>query len=378
MKVLEISAENYRNLKIENQKFCDGINFIYGENAQGKTNLIESIWMLTGARSFRGTKDIDIIKFGKNFAKLRAKAYFENREQEIKLLFSEGKRKAFLNDVPQKYPTEIIGKFRAVLFSPIHLSLISGAPEKRRKFLDAAICQLKPTYTALLIRYNHVLRQRNSFLKNRSQKTDFTLLDVLDNSVARLGASIILQRLEYMKSLTTEATKIYSEISGNKEKMKIIYVSRTVKETNGDLKREEIEKILIEKMHKTRESDFKFGSTSVGPHKDDLDFYINKKAAKNFGSQGQQRSVALSLKLAEADILTKSIGEPPVILLDDVMSELDDERKSYMIQKTKNRQVFITGCDKSDLKIMNCGSIYTVKNGEILGKKNSEGEADVC
>lgn len=374
MNVLKIIAENYRNLKIQNQNFCDGINFIYGENAQGKTNLIESIWMLTGARSFRGTKDRDLVEFGSEFAKINAKVFFEERTQEIALTFSDGKRKAFLNDVPQKYPTEIIGRFRAVLFSPLHISLVSGGPEKRRKFLDAAICQLKPTYTALLIRYNQILRQRNSFLKNPQNSGGFEFLDILDSETARLGAEVIQKRLEYMNLLNDKATRIYSEISKSREKMKIEYISKIARCETKNVSRETsekvfFEKILAEKLKKARNSDLKFGFTSFGPHKDDLEFHINDTVAKNFGSQGQQRSVALALKLAEADILTQEIGESPVILLDDVMSELDDDRKMYLAKKTENRQVFITGCDKSYAKFMRSGKIYEVSNGSIISEE---------
>ena len=367
MRVLEIQTENYRNLKIEKQDFCSGVNFIYGQNAQGKTNLIESIWMLTGARSFRGTKDADLVKFGESFASIKAKVFAGDREQEIKINFAEGKRKAFLNDVPQKYPTELIGTLRTVLFSPIHLSLIGGGPEKRRKFLDAAICQLKPTYTALLIRYNQTLRQRNSFLKKQPEK-NLDFLEILDINLSKLASKIMKNRLEYMTLLNAEATKIYSEISMDREIFEIKYISKIIK--SSDFIEEEFEKNMVEKLENARESDFKFGFTSFGPHKDDLELYIDKKAVKSFGSQGQQRSAALSLKLAEAEILNKKFSDPPIVLLDDVMSELDDFRKAYMVRKTKNWQVFITGCDKNALKMMNSGTAYEVHEGKVVNTEN--------
>lgn len=367
MKVLQISAENYRNLEVIKQEFCDGINYIYGENAQGKTNLIESIWMLTGARSFRGTKDCDLIKFGRDFAEIKSKVFMEDRKQEIRLIFSDGKRKAFLNDVPQKYPTEIIGKFRAVLFSPIHLTLICGGPEKRRKFVDAAICQLKPTYTALLIRYNQTLRQRNSFLKKCGESYDAVFLDVLDSKLSELGAEIVRNRLIYADWLRSEAIAIYSEISQKKEEFDIRYISKIAK--SSEISRAETENIMREKLQKNRASDMKIGFTSVGPHKDDVEIYINQKAVRNFGSQGQQRSAVLALKLAEAEILNKRLNDSPIILLDDVMSELDDARKSYMIQKTKNWQVFITGCDKYAVDMMTSGKAYELENGKIQSVK---------
>lgn len=363
MRVLEIQTENYRNLEIKKQSFCDGVNFIYGQNAQGKTNLIESIWMLTGARSFRGTKDADLVRFGKGFASIKAKVFTGDREQEIKINFADGKRKAFLNDVPQRYPTEIIGTLRTVLFSPIHLSLIGGGPEKRRRFLDAAICQLKPTYTALLIRYNQTLRQRNSLLKKEPEK-NLDFLEILDGNLSKLASKIMKSRLEYMILLGDESTKIYSEISMNKENLEIKYTSKIMK--SFEFTEEQFESEMFEKLQKSRETDFKFGFTSFGPHKDDVDLYIDKKPVKSFGSQGQQRSAALSLKFAEAEILNKKFSDPPIVLLDDVMSELDDLRKAYMVGKTKNWQVFITGCDKTALSMMKSGRAYEMEDGKVI------------
>ena len=367
MRILEIDTKNYRNLEITKQSFCDGVIFIYGQNAQGKTNLIESIWMLTGARSFRGTKDADLVRFGEDFASIKAKVFTDDREQEIKINFAEGKRKAFLNDVPQRYPTEIIGTLRTVLFSPIHLSLISGGPERRRKFLDAAICQLKPTYTALLIRYNQTLRQRNSLLKNKPEK-NIDFLEILDTNLSKLASKITENRLEYMVLLSDEVKKIYSEISMEKENFAIRYISKITR--NSEFNTKEFEKNMFEKLQNSRETDFKFGFTSFGPHKDDLELYIDKKTVKSFGSQGQQRSAALSLKLAEAEILNKKFSDPPIVLLDDVMSELDDLRKAYMVQKIKNWQVFITGCDKTALSMMKSGKAYEISDGKVIHTEN--------
>lgn len=363
MQILEINTVNYRNLEIKKQNFCSGVNFIFGQNAQGKTNLIESIWMLTGARSFRGTKDADLIKFGKDFASIKAKIFAGRREQEIRINFAEGKRKAFLNGAAQRYPTEIIGTLRTVLFSPINLSLAGGGPEKRRRFLDAAICQLKPTYTALLIRYNQTLKQRNSFLKSHPEK-NIDFLEVLDINLSALASEIMKNRLEYMIWLNDEATKIYSDISMNREVFEIKYISKIM--NSSEFTAEEFEKIMIEKLQKSRETDFKFKFTSFGPHKDDIELCIDKKAVKSFGSQGQQRSAVLSLKLAEAEILNKKFYDPPVVLLDDVMSELDDLRKSYIVGKMKNYQVFVTGCDKTALGMMKSGQAYEIDSGKVV------------
>lgn len=365
MKILKVELDGYRNLDRLKLTPSEGVNFICGKNAQGKTNFLESLWMLTGARSFRGTKDADLINFEKNSAFVNADFLLDDRIQNIKICFDGEKRKAFLNSVPQKYPTNIIGTFRSVLFSPLNLALITGGPEKRRHFIDAAICQLKPAYASLLIRYNHTLKQRNALLKSAGNSSSkIALAEVLNESLSNLGAQIIAQRVAYLEFLKPEVYKIYSEISGNSENLKIKYVSRVLKFTDEEIVVETIKNSMQEKLIKNFDSDLKSGFTSVGPHKDDIEILINENFVKNFGSQGQQRSAALALKFAEASVLEKKLGDAPVILLDDVMSELDEQRREYMISKIKNRQVFITGCDESqiispDLKIIR------VQNGVI-------------
>lgn len=366
MNIQELSVSGYRNLKKDTLSFSPAVNFIYGENAQGKTNLIEAVWMFTGARSFRGTKDIDLVNFNETSAKLEGKFFFEKRHQEISVFFSGGKRKVFLNGVSKPYPTNIIGKFRVVLFSPIQLSLISGGPDGRRKFLDAAVCQLKPTYTALLIRYNQTLKQRNALLRNttfENKKTDF--LEVWDDKLAELGAFIVKERLKYLGSLKKEAFNIYFEISSGKEKLGLNYISSFSKNISSDNSVSDIKKALKTRFEKTRQTDIKTGTTTTGPHKDELEIFIDDKRVRHFGSQGQQRSAALSLKLAEAAVLEQEIGEPPVILLDDVMSELDDYRKSYMVDKIKNRQVFITSCDFGVAERFEKGKLFKVEQGKV-------------
>ncbi|MBR0423141.1 MAG: DNA replication/repair protein RecF [Clostridia bacterium] len=371
MKILKMSFKGYRNLKENEIEFSPEINFVFGKNAQGKTNLMEAIWMFTGARSFRGTKDVDLVNFNCDFAKIDGKFFFENRNHEITIIFNGGKRKAIFDDVAKNYPTNIIGRFKTVLFSPVHLSLVKDGPDFRRRFLDAAICQLKPTYTKTISKYNQVLKQRNSFLKtfdNTSQ--NLQLLDVWDDKLSELGAKIIKERIEYLKVFKNKVFSFYSDISGGKEKIEVKYIFSVNKNINLGLSVDDIKKLMFSKLEKTRETDIKTRSTSCGPHKDDLEILINEKTAKNFGSQGQQRSAVLAFKLAEAMILEEFSGEPPVILLDDVMSELDDFRKKYLLKGLGGRQVFITSCDKSDLKKLKIGKLFTIENGEVNVKKD--------
>lgn len=371
MKILKMAFKGYRNLQENEIEFSPKINFVFGKNAQGKTNLMEAIWMFTGARSFRGTKDADLVNFNCDFARIDGNFYFEDREHEITIIFSGGKRKAIFDDIAKSYPTNIIGRFKTVLFSPVHLSLVKDGPDYRRRFLDAAICQLKPTYTKVISKYNQVLKQRNSFLRTFSHNVqNLELLDVWDDKLSELGAKIIVERLEYLKIFKNKVFSLYSDISGGKEKIEIKYNFSVNKNINLGLPEEDIKKLMISKLEKTRETDIKTGSTSCGPHKDDLEILINEKTAKYFGSQGQQRSAVLAFKLSEAMILEEFSGEPPVILLDDVMSELDDFRKKYLLKSLGDRQVFITSCDKSDLKDLEIGKFFKVENGKITETKD--------
>lgn len=365
MKILELHALGYRNLNNVNIKPSSGVNFIYGKNAQGKTNIIEAAWMFTGARSFRGTKDADLVNFSENSAKLEGKFFFEKREQKISIFFGNGKRKAFLNGIASPYPTKIIGKLRVILFSPIHLSLVGGGPEGRRKFIDAAICQLKPTYISHVSKYNQILRQRNALLKNFSLNSDNVFLDVLDEKLAEVGCLIIYERLKYLDFLKKEAMKIYSEISGYSETMEINYILSFSKKFSLQSSAECIKNELFSKLKKSLNSDLKSGCTSVGPHKDEMEILIEGKKARLFGSQGQQRSAALCLKLAEAAALKEFSGDSPIILLDDVMSELDDFRKNYLISKINGNQIFITNCDFEMSKKFKNGKLFEVNAGTV-------------
>lgn len=371
MNILEINIHNYRNLCESNIKFDSGTNFIYGKNAQGKTNLIEAVWMFTGARSFRGTKDSSLISFEKKDAFLKGVFNIENRTQEIDLFFDSEKRKAFLNGVPQRYPTHIIGTFRTVLFVPAHLSLISGGPEGRRRFLDAAICQLKPTYTALLVRYSQTLRQRNALLKKLGfggQKSE--LLDVLDESLAELGSKITKSRTQYVKDFKPSACEFYSEISKSQEVLDINYICSALKGIDYEPSDKELANLWRVRLKNHRVSDLNAGFTLCGPHKDELEITINSKAVKAFGSQGQQRSAALAFKLSEACVQEQKLKDSPVILLDDVMSELDDRRISYMIKKLEGRQTFITSCSSRALKSFSGGSLFFMDGGKAKKEKS--------
>ena len=354
MIISSCKLENFRNIKNIDIFPCDNMNVICGENAQGKTNIVEAIWLFTGAKSFRGAKDQDFIKFNEDFASLSLEFSSEGIEKEAKILI-KNKREAFLNNKKLKSSSLLAGKFNAIVFSPIDLRLVTDGPNVRRKFLDVAIGQLYPSYIDVLRNYLRAVTQRNSIIKDlKYDSTVSIMLDVFESEIAINGAKIIEIRQRYIDKINEFLPNIYSGISGGKENLETFYISSSGKEN------------LIEKLKESRNKDMYSGVTSVGPHRDDLLFEINGINARNFGSQGQKRSIALSLKLSEAEVIKKDVGECPVCLMDDVMSELDPERQNFILNRIKEMQVFLTCCDPSNFKNLKAGKIFTVDKGSVI------------
>ena len=362
MRVNSLKAKNYRNIKSLEILPCENVNIIYGENAQGKTNLLESIWLFTGCRSFRGSKEQDFINFGSDFSSLELGFFGNGREQCAKIKIQD-KRRAELNGVLFSSASKLIGEFFAVVFAPTHLSLIKEGPSQRRKFLDIALCQLKPRYANALTQYNRALLQRNALLKDISYHSELLdTLEIWDDKICTLGAVVTAERIKYIKRLEPFIENIYGGISNGKEIMKVSYLTQTQisSKTEVDLKQE-----LLQQFKLARKQDILSGNTSIGPHRDDLNIEIDGLLARSFGSQGQQRSCALSLKLAEAEIIKSITGEQPVALLDDVMSELDNTRQDYILNHIEGRQVFITCCEPSALLKISGGKAFELKEGAL-------------
>ena len=361
MFIKSIAFENYRNLETDIFFPAKGINVIYGDNAQGKTNLLECIWLFTGGRSFRGARDTELVAFGKKYSRISLCFDSEEREQGIEITISGGKRGAVLNDVPKKFMSQIIGSFCAVVFSPNHLTLIKNGPEERRNFIDTALCQIKPSYAVLLSRYKRALNERNSLLKDIPKHRELEdMLDVWDERIAEEGIKISAERRKYVKLLSQPAMGFYDGISSGKEKLSIEY--RSVIQDSSEADAAEIKNSIISALEARRADDIICGYTTVGVHRDDLSVKINDREARKFGSQGQQRSAVLALKLAEAYVIGKQKGETPVVLLDDVLSELDSTRQNYLLNKLEGMQVFITCCEKID----DTENKMRIENGEIF------------
>lgn len=355
MKVTSLRVTDFRNLQRATLIPCDGMNILYGDNAHGKTNLLEAVWLLTGGKSFRGSKDADLIRFGAQKAVIDA-AFEGGRRPQTATVEVQGRRKVTLNGIPQSTPKRLTGRFCAVIFSPDHLSLIKDGPEERRKFTDAACCQLRPSYMKVLSDYNRLVKQRNQWIKaikNGDQRQDAVLFDALDERMAVSGATVRRYRKDYIADLSVAAVSLYDGLSHGREQLSLDYA------LSDD------PAVLLSEIKAAREADMKAGFSTVGPHRDDITVKVGGSCARAFGSQGQQRSAVLALKLAEAALLVKVYGEKPVILLDDVMSELDSSRQEYILNHIDGFQVFITCCDPSAVTRLSGGTVFRIQNGEI-------------
>ena len=360
MIVKRLSIENFRNIEKMNIEPCDRVNVIYGENAQGKTNTLESIWLCTGCKSFRGTKDKELIRFGEEKAKIELDFFGFDRNQQMKVEIEE-KRKVQLNGIQLPSANKSLGEFLAVVFSPTHLSLIKQGPSERRRFLDTAIGQLRPNYASLLTKYNRAVTQRNAILKDVYHHPELLdTLDIWEDSLAAYGERILNYRLSYLEKLKNEVKDIYSGLSCGKEEIGLRYIQD---EEKGALCEKKAE--LLEVLKTSRKTDMLTGTTSFGPHRDDIEITINGISARRFGSQGQQRSCALALKLGEASMIKKISTQQPVALLDDVMSELDISRQDYILNHIKDWQVFITCCDPNTIFHLKEGKTFQIENGKL-------------
>lgn len=355
MVIKSIETVNFRNFEDQKIEFCDGINVIVGENAQGKTNLLEALWLFTGAKSFRGSKDNTLVKFDCDKAKLSLKFIDEGRNQDF-IINIDNKRSAVLNGVEYKSASSLAGKICAIVFSPNDLNIIKDGPSERRRFLDTAICQLYPNYINILRQYLRAVNQRNQILKDLRYHSELEMfIEDFEKEIATLGIKIINYRKNYVEKLKSYINDIFNGISNGKENLTIEY-----KSVGGD-KLEE----FIENLKKIRKEDMNTLTTSIGPHRDDLEININGISARNFGSQGQKRSVVLALKLAEAAVLKEITGKQPIALLDDVMSELDLNRQNYILNHIKEWQVFITCCDYGSVEMLKTGKIIKAEKGKF-------------
>ena len=372
MRLLSLEVTNYRNIASASLTPGRELTVICGNNGQGKTNLLEAIWLLTGGKSFRGGKDAELVRRGEPFAVLEASTLRAQQEEQepddpthVRMTIGTPDsrrpgRYASVNGAPPKRAAGLAGSFPAVVFDPGHLSLVKGAPEGRRKFLDAALCQLYPGYLNVYRRYVRALQQKNALLRRsptgqeRPYAEKVALLEVLNAELALQGEAIQQRRRAYLETLGPLACTNYAELSHGAERMELRYAAQF--EPGG----------LAALLKARQPEELRAGQSLCGPHREDLELLLDGQPAKVFASQGQQRSVVLSLKMAEAAAAAAITGEHPVLLLDDVLSELDDSRKQYLLTRMREKQTFVTSCDDTAF-LKTDGEVYRM-NGGVLSR----------
>ncbi|MGY5237596.1 DNA replication/repair protein RecF [Clostridium tertium] len=360
MYIKRLQMLNYRNYKSLNITLGKNVNVFMGDNAQGKTNILEAIYYCAFAKSHRTSKDRELINWNSDSAYVSLLVGKDRLDKNIDInILKDGKKAIKINKIKVSKIGELFGNFNVVMFSPEDLKIIKDSPGVRRKFIDMELCQLNSKYYYNLVQYNKVLNERNVVLKNR--KLDSEILDIYDIQLANFGYHIIIERLKYINKLNFYGKDIHKDISSGKENVEFKYIS-TIKDL------EDIENNFYELLRRNRKKDIEKGTTSIGPHRDDFIVLINDVDTKSFGSQGQQRSAVLTIKFSSLKIIKEMTSEYPVLLLDDVLSELDFNRKRYILSTIGEIQTIITCTGIEDLTnyLDNSSRVFKVKEGEIL------------
>ncbi len=370
----KLTIDNYRNISSAEIEFCDGVNILVGDNAEGKTNALEAIYLFALGKSFRAAKERDLISFGNDRASVGLAYSARGREQSLEIKYSAfGRRQIYHNKVKLAKISELVGEFKAVLFCPEHLSLIKDGPCERRNFLDVAISQIRPVYMRSLQRYNIILANRNKLIKEAEEnRAHFNaMIEVLSYQLACEAANIASARVEYVSKLKKYVSECFSDMTGEREVPELRYHGSAKEEEAAYFDTEYIKNKYFELLMSKTEREIAALSTLYGTHKDDIDIDLNGRSARLFASQGQQRSLALSLKLSEGQISAEEDGEEPVFLLDDVLSELDLGRREYICRNLSGRQVIMTTCEK-DFRYPGEPRMIKVKNGTYEAKENTK------
>ena len=365
MTVRELSLENFRSYRNADIAFSPGINVITGENAQGKTNLLEAVFLLSCGRGFRTRLDSELISFDEARARVSARIFSQEREQTVELRMGRGMRKQIFVNGVRKNANELPGTVRVVLFCPDDLNMIRAGARERRRFLDMAISQLRPNYARLLSDYGRLCENKRRILTDWREKP--ALLDTLDDfseQMARLGAQIVRYRAAFCRRLRETAAPIHRAFSGSGEELELEY--KTVSTvTDPFAPAGEICGQIRTHQRAHRDAELASQSLLTGVHKDDLEVSVNGRSARLYASQGQTRTAALSLKMAEREISMQDTGEYPILLLDDVLSELDAQRQEYVLNRIGGGQTLITCCEDSGVKARTGGRVLTVSAGTV-------------
>ena len=369
MFIEQLALTNYRNYKTLDLSFSPEINVLIGENAQGKTNIMEAIYVLSMAKSHRTSNDRDLIRWDEDYGKIEGSVQRKYGRLPLELVISKKGKRARVNHLEQNRLSLYIGQLNVVMFAPEDLNLVKGSPSVRRRFLDMEIGQISPVYLHDLLTFQKVLKQRNAILKNNRGKSNFNdvMFDVYTEQYIQVAVQIIRKRFYFMELLQKWAEPIHKGISRGMESLKVTY--GTLKGIESGQTQEEMESVLEQRLLEMRSRELERGLTLIGPHRDDLHFFVNGYDIQTFGSQGQQRTTALSLKLAEIELVKQEVGESPVLLLDDVLSELDDFRQSHLLNTIQGEvQTFVTttniaGIDHETIRKAN---IFEVNAGAVV------------
>ena len=365
MHLIELELRGFRNYRQEVFRFDQGVNLIVGSNAQGKTNLLEAIGFLGSGKSFRTQKNGEMVRFDENFGEINGQIYSQGREQNIRwLLFPGRPRQLWRNGAKKKSAADLTGLLPSVLFCPEDLMILKSGASSRRRLGDTVLCALRPNYEAALTEYNRILEQKSRILKDSHE--DIRLLSILPDYNERLcqvGALLISYRARFYQSLGAEAARFHGQFSGGTEEFRLEY--KTVSTLEDPFAPTEV---LRERLRAHLESharaELQSGQCLTGPHKDDFTITLSGVDLKAFGSQGQTRTAAISLKLAQRELMKREFGEEPVLLLDDVLSELDEKRQDFVLNQIKSGQVFITCCEPG--RFTKLGKTMEISNGQLV------------
>ena len=354
MWIKKIKIKNFRNYKEEKINLEKNINIFYGENAQGKTNIIESIFLCSLGKSFRAKKDIEMIKLNEKNSIVEIEYQKKDRDGKIKIELGN-KKNIYINEIKINKLSELLGKINIVIFTPDDINILKGGPQNRRRFLDIMISQLRPNYMHTLSLYLKTIEQRNKYLRQiKEENKDENLLDIWDEKLCDYAIKIYEYRNEFINKIIDKIKNIHYNITNKKEDINLEYITECKNKNE-----------FLNLLKQRRKLDIIKGFTTKGIHRDDFVIYINNKEINIYGSQGQNRTAMLSLKLAELEVINDEIGEYPILLLDDFMSELDKNRRKNFLKNIKDTQVIITGTEKLDIENLNYLE-YNVSNGKVL------------
>ena len=360
MYIQSLALKNFRNYESLDLSFGKGINILYGDNAQGKTNVLEAVYLCATTRSHRRSKDKEMIRFGQEESHLRMQVMREEISHKVDMHLRRSKSKGIAIDgIPVKRSGELLGLAHIICFSPEDLSMIKNGPAERRRFLDMELCQMSRVYLHDIGKYNRIVNQRNNLLRQISFEPSLkSTLDIWDEQMVSCGVRVIAQRQAFIDKLNERTQAVHAGITAGKEHLEIVYRPNVTAS------------LFAEKLADSRDMDLRMKMTGTGPHRDDFAFMLGDIDLRKFGSQGQQRTAALSLKLAEIDFVRETSGDQPVLLLDDVMSELDSSRQNDLIRSMQDIQTIITCTGLEDLirHRMNIDHMFYVENGSITQK----------